>query len=293
MYSWSKAPVSYQNWDNTDDKKILFGVYHYRKTYYNVKSISSYHRFMYDMACADHTAPLCFMKENDSKLIGITKARMYTLHSKYNESNLCTILYMPTLTDTQWISVNCDEMLIPKIVCSVKINKAGNYTPTTQPSIEDCSKTDLLLGGNCYLFMWIDFSQYHDITNMLHMFLEMSKQPSLFTTAEQRLFYKILNGINLDNFTFFTLTTNNTFNVKHVTFKRELFTWKVIQTSKATRGVLTWLSKPGVILSKTESIVKCDNGQFMSTAFILSESFNKKMSIFLDKVKCFIIPVSK
>ena len=116
------------------------------------------------------------------------------------------------------------------------------------------------------------------------MFLEMSKQPSLFTTAEQRLFYKILNVINLDNFTFFTLTTNNTFNVKHVTFKRELFTWKVIQTSKATRGVLTWLSKPGVILSKTESIVKCDNGKFMSTAFILSESFNKKCSSFLIKL---------
>ena len=162
---------------------------------------------------------------------------MYTVKSQYNESNQCTILYMPTLPDTQWISVNCDEMLIPNIVCSVKIQKTGNHTPITQPSIEDCSKTDLLLGGNCYLFVWIDFSQYHDITNMLHMFLKMSKQPSLFTTSEQRLFYKILNGINLDNFTFFTLTKNKNLNVKHITFKRELFTWKVMQTSKATRGV--------------------------------------------------------
>ena len=280
MHSWFRAPVSYQNWDNTVyRKKIVFGVYHYRKTYHNVKSISSYHKLIFDLACSDTTAPLCFMKENNSNLMRITEERMHTFHSKYNVSDQCTILYMPTLTDTQWVPVSCDELLITNIVCSVKQIEAGSRIQKIKPSIEGCSKNDLLLSVNCYLFMWFDLRQYHDITSMLHML----KKPSLFSTSELKLFHKILNGINMDSFTFFTLTMKRSVNVKHLMFKRELFTWKTIQSSKPTNGVLTWVSKPAVILPNTENIVRCNNGLYFSTAFILFQSFQKRCPSYLIK----------
>ena len=220
------------------------------------------------------------MKENSSELMRITEERMYTLHSKYNVSHQCTILYMPTLTDTQWLSVSCDEPLIANIVCSVKLDKAGRQIQIIKPSIEGFSKNDLLLSESCFLFMWIDLRQYHGITNMC---LDMSKKPSLFSNSELKLFHKILNGIDMDSFTFFTLTINKSFIVNHVTFKRELFTWKVMQSSKPTHGVLTWLSKPVVILPNSENIVRCNNGLFLSTAFILFEGFQKRCPSFLIK----------
>ena len=78
------------------------------------------------------------------------------IHSTEMPNRPCTLMLLSNLAEPEWISISCSERLLFFVLC-VKENKTADKNSLTFKTTDLsywCNRTDILVKGNCFSFIW-------------------------------------------------------------------------------------------------------------------------------------------
>ena len=155
IFQWLTASVvTYQQWNNNyfgGNTKIEYN------TIYKV-AIKPNNSKQEKMLCMKgSTIPTCMVKEWPNAISSLKNNLSTHLHPMPAHSHNCVLLLMSNLAHPEWISINCDEKLLPHIVCFAH-NHSVPSIGEIMPQKSYCTGDAILVNNSCFYFLWHNIS---------------------------------------------------------------------------------------------------------------------------------------
>ena len=194
----------------------------------------------------------------------------------------CTILMLFNLVKPFWMPVNCNEALIPNLVCSQIETQKEEKSLTGLPKRE-CKTFELLIQKDCFSFIYSDnVTNTEDVkticqSNRGHLFdfncpkelgnlkRKSWKHRSIF----REIISKVMQPSNIAKFIILSATMKQT---NGVTFTRVLYDIKP-QCSQEQKGFFACVSKTTQLTVESENLIQQYDGEYISSSFICNVDF--------------------
>ena len=194
----------------------------------------------------------------------------------------CTILMLFNLANPFWMPIDCNEPLIPNIVCSTMDLKKEERSVKGPPKRE-CERSELLIQNDCFSFIYSDnVARIEDVKSScqsnrgrLLTFncprelnnLKMRKESG--TQLFRKISATVMKPPNIANFVILQANTGQT---GSVTFTRVLYDITP-RCGRDGNGFFACVSNPTQLTVEGENLIQQHNGEYTSTFFICNEDF--------------------
>ena len=236
----SKAPVSFQAFNNVQYGNIPKGTYHSGVPTRNVRNIWYTNKI----------------------LAKLQEKALEMIYPTVHHSDICTIMILSNLSEPYWMQVSCQEKLSLNVLCvKRKMKQAVNQQSFDKAQGTFCQTGSLSLRGDCYLLLW-----YRNLSNVLNTDFRFPGFSSYLVRQFSTVFEATSETLSP---LLFAVIGHNTSMYK-VTNKRFLNTYKV--SSK----LVSVVRAEGYLVSVTGhaqtaiggNMLSCENGSYISSKFI-------------------------
>ncbi len=269
---WQTAgAVSFQQWENhffSKQSLPLYQVFHTQRTFQSpFPGIQHDERGCLKRCIYPFSSPNCYMPENTTKLNLLKNRTRTTLQPNLQESHRCTILLLTSLSQPQWVSINCNETLLSTVACFKSKFFKISVQPTFQPGNKSCEFLSFFVDGKCIQMFWL---AHHNTT--LSCPTTRLKQLRYDGSYFSKLWHNAISATNIKILTF--VSNSNEKHLVATTFQKE-WTQTNIQVHTKSEKLecieFAWtlcFSLPFSVPKNQYIFFQCSTRQIISTAFL-------------------------